>query len=116
MAFRFQNLEVWQRAAEFSPVLFGIGDHLEIKRRFRWAEQLRGAALSITNNIAEGSGSFSDAEFAQFLNISRRSVFECANILIIMERKGALPEDPSAHIGELDQISRMITQLRRSLL
>jgi len=116
MAFRFESLEVWRRAADFSPALFAVADRLEERRRFRWAEQLRAAALSVTNNIAEGSGSFSDAEFAQFLNISRRSVFECANVLIILHRDGILPEDPAPHLDELDQVSRMITQLRRSLL
>jgi hypothetical protein len=30
----------------------------------------------ISNNIAEGSGSFSDKEFASFLNIARRSVHD----------------------------------------
>ena len=52
MAFRFENLEVWQRAADLSPALFSIADLQEERRRFRWAEQLRAAALSITNNIA----------------------------------------------------------------
>jgi hypothetical protein len=32
----------------------------------------------------EGSGSFSDKEFANFLNISRRSIFECANIIFAL--------------------------------
>jgi four helix bundle protein len=56
--FRFENLEVWQRAAAISPALFQIAETLEQRKQFRWAEQLRAAALSITNNIAEGSGSF----------------------------------------------------------
>lgn len=43
--------------------------------------------MSITNNIAEGSGSFSDKEFSNFLNMARRSIFECANILILYERR-----------------------------
>jgi four helix bundle protein len=57
--FRFQELEIWKRAAEFSSDLFRLADQLEKRRLFRFAEQLRAAALSITNNIAEGSGSVS---------------------------------------------------------
>jgi hypothetical protein len=39
--FRFQDLEVWKRAAQFSPKLFRLADQLEAKRRFRFVEQLR---------------------------------------------------------------------------
>ena len=79
--FRFQDMQIWQRAAAFSPGLFHLADQLEKQRLFRFAEQLRGAVLSITNNIAEGSGSVSQIDFANFLNTARRSTFEVANIL-----------------------------------
>ena len=50
--FRFQDLEIWRRGAEVSGKLFQLADELEKRRLFRFAEQLRGATLSITNNIA----------------------------------------------------------------
>ncbi|PYS20577.1 MAG: hypothetical protein DMF72_20700 [Acidobacteria bacterium] len=37
--------------------------------------------MSLTNNIAEGSGSTHTQEFKQFLNIARRSLFEDASML-----------------------------------
>ena len=114
--FRFQNLEVWQRSAAISPALFQITENLEHRKQFRWAEQLRAAALSITNNIAEGSGSFSKAEFAQFLNFSRRSAFETANILILLSREESLQDTPDPLLTELDEICRMITAFRKTLL
>jgi hypothetical protein len=49
--------------------LFEIADGIEGFRKYRFAEQLRAAALSITNKIAEGSGSVSDAQFRNFLKI-----------------------------------------------
>lgn len=88
--FRFQDLEVWKRAAEFSPELFRLADQLEARHLFRFAEQLRAATLSITNNIAEGSGSTSKIEFANFLNIARRSTFEVANILFLLGKHTGL--------------------------
>lgn len=57
--FLFQNLEIWQRSAAVSVELFLLADQIENMKHFRWAEQLRSAVLSITNNIAEGSGSYS---------------------------------------------------------
>ena len=86
--FRFQRLEIWKRASQLSKILFNLAAELEKKRLYRFAEQLRAATLSITNNIAEGSGSHSKMEFATFLNYSRRSVYEVANILLIMHENG----------------------------
>lgn len=114
--FRFQNLEIWKRSASISIKLFTLADEIEIKKHFRWSEQLRSAVLSITNNIAEGSGSSSKAEFAQFLNYSRRSIFEVANMLIILEKEFQPTEPTQTLLSELDEISRMITSFRKTLL
>ena len=113
--FRFQDLEIWQRSAELSILLFKIADELEANRQFRFAEQLRGATLSITNNIAEGSGSTSKAEFRQFLNYARRSTFETASILLILSDSKAIEINKTIILKELDEISRMITGFSRSL-
>jgi four helix bundle protein len=52
--FRFQDLKIWQLAIKIADELFDIADGLEEKRLYRFAEQLRGAAMSMSNNIAEG--------------------------------------------------------------
>lgn len=115
--FRFEKLEIWQEAIVISDDLFDIADIAEKKKLFRFAEQLRGAALSISNNIAEGSGSFSDKEFANYLNMSRRSVFECANILIIFNRRDLIfAETKSKLFEQLNLLSGKITNFRKSLL
>lgn len=114
--FRFEDLEVWQRAADIGFELGVIADCLEDKRRYRYAEQLRAAALSISNNIAEGSGSNSTGEFRNFLNFARRSAFECASMLLMFRRQ-QLPGTANIDglLLELNRISRMITALSRSL-
>jgi four helix bundle protein len=78
--FRFQDLKIWQLSIEIADQLFDIADTLEQKRLYKFAEQLRGAGMSMSNNIAEGSGSTSKKEFKHFLNMARRSTFENANI------------------------------------
>ena len=116
MAFRFENLDIWKRSVDLASRLFDIADELEAKKLFRFAEQLRGAGLSVPNNIAEGSGSTSDKEFRHFLNIARRSVFENANMLIIFQRRGLVSADQRAQlVQELDELCRMITSFSRSL-
>jgi four helix bundle protein len=114
--FRFQELEIWKRAAEFSSSLFRLADQLDKRRFFRFAEQLRAAVLSITNNIAEGSGSVSRIDFANFLNTARRSTFEVANILFLLSRNRYISEtDLNKMIGELEEESRMIFAFMRTL-
>jgi four helix bundle protein len=78
---------------------------------------LRGAALSISNNIAEGAGSASKKEFAQFLNFAKRSCFENANMLILFARKGLISEDlRDQQLVALEEESKMIEAFRKSLL
>ena len=116
MAFRFENLEIWQHAAEMAMPLCDIADRLELRKLFRFAEQLRGAALSMSNNIAEGSGSTSNREFKHFLNIARRSTFENASMLLVLQRRGVVtPAETEALLPELDRLCRMITAFSRSL-
>ena len=115
--FRFMDLEIWQDAVAVGELLFRLADRLEQKRLFRFAEQIRGSGLSISNNIAEGSGSESAREFAQFLNITRRSVFESANAVLMMQRLGHLVDGEATEIVErLDLLSRRILTFRRTLL
>ena len=85
--FRFQDLEIWQLAIEITDTLFNIADELEKRRLYRFAEQLRGAGLSMSNNIAEGSGSSSKREFSQFLKIEKIHLRECQYPHYISEKK-----------------------------
>lgn len=114
--FRFERMEIWQRAADMAFTLGNLGDQLTTRHLYRFAEQLRAAALSISNNIAEGSGSNSTNEFRNFLNIARRSAFECASMLLIFQRHQLVPADEVKNqLSELNQICRMITGFSRSL-
>ncbi|MES2982384.1 MAG: four helix bundle protein [Verrucomicrobiota bacterium] len=115
-SFRFQNLDIWKRSAAISIQLFALADNIEGLKHYRWAEQLRSAVLSITNNIAEGSGSSSKPEFGQFLNYSRRSIFETANMLIMLKNEFHLDTPLEDLLSELDEISRMITTFRKTLI
>ncbi len=115
--FRFEKLEIWKESIEVTDVLFDFAEKADEKRFYKFAEQLRAAAMSISNNIAEGSGSFSDREFASFLNISRRSVFECANILFIFERRKVITSEERIHQRiKLLILSKQITNFRKSLV
>lgn len=62
--FRFEDLEIWQLAKILAAQFHKLAESLDKQRLYRYAEQLRAAGLSLTNNIAEGSGSAHPQEFS----------------------------------------------------
>jgi len=73
--------------------------------------------MSKSNNIAEGSGSHSKAEFRNFLNIAKRSTFENANIVIVLSKRGFVNDAMlNAILERLDILCRKITSFQRSLM
>jgi four helix bundle protein len=110
------DLEIWQDAMEVAGKLFDLADGLERKKLYRFAEQVRGSGLSMSNNIAEGSGSSSKREFSNFLNMARRSTFENANVLLVLEKRGLVSHgEVTAMLEQLDHLCRKITNFQRSL-
>ena len=98
--FRFQDFEIWHMAIE-------IADDLEKRKLYRFADQLRGAGMSMSNNIAEGAGSNFNKEFSQFLNIARRSTFENANIVILLNKRGLITDKKlEPLLDQLDHLCR----------
>jgi four helix bundle protein len=115
--FRFQDLRIWKLSIQIADELFDIADFLEEKRLYRFAEQLRGAGMSMPNNIAEGSGSNSKKEFKHFLNIARRSTFENANILILLSNRNLLSKEQMEKLlVDLDSLCRQITSFQKTLI
>jgi len=114
--FRFQDLKIWQLAIQIANKLFDIADDLEEKRLYRFAEQLRGSGMSMSNNIAEGSGSSSKKDFKQFLNMARRSTFENANVLILLQKRNLISDDTLEKLlDEPDHLCRQISNFQNSL-
>jgi four helix bundle protein len=113
--FRFEDLEIWRKSVELAVKLHKLADQLDARRLYRYAEQIRGAALSLPNNIAEGSGSVHPREFRQFLNITRRSLFEDASMLLVFELGLVNSQEVSGLLSDCDILSRQVTSFSRSL-
>jgi four helix bundle protein len=114
--FRFQDLKIWQLAIEIADELLNVADDLEKRRLYRFAEQLRASGMSMSNNIAEGSGSSSKKDFKHFLNVARRSTFENANILILLYRRKLITGGSlDGLLTKLDCLCRQITNFESSL-
>ncbi|MDR9415507.1 MAG: four helix bundle protein [Gracilimonas sp.] len=114
--FRFQDLEIWQMAIEIAEELFEIADELERMKLYRFADQLRGSGLSMSNNISEGSGSGYKKTFYRYLDFARSSTFENANITIVLQRRGIIEKEKKKDLlDRLDHLSRKITNFQKTL-
>ncbi len=83
---RFEDLPCWQAALDLA-----LRIHLLTRDRFfvqpgDLCDQLRRAALSVSNNIAEGFERGSTAELLSFLYIARGSAGEVRSMLHFVER------------------------------
>ena len=77
MAYKsFEELEVYKAAREFKKKIYKLIKGLPLEEKYNLAGQMRRAALSLTNNIAEGHGRFFYQENIQFCRISRGSLME----------------------------------------
>jgi len=95
MAYKFEDLEVWQRSLDYADTVHEIADELPKHERYNLADQMTRAANSIALNIAEGSTGLSDAEQDRFLRIAIRSLLETVASLHLVKRCGYLDDlDP----------------------
>jgi len=90
MAYKFENLEVWQRSLDYAYKIHEIADRLPKHERCNLADQMTRAANSIPLNVAEGSTGLSDAEQDRFLRIAVRSLLETVASLHLIHRRGYL--------------------------
>lgn len=88
--FKFQTLKVWEKSVEFADILVDIADSLPQKYQYSFGDQLRRAGLSVPNNIAEATGRRFGKESKNFFNISKGSVYECINILVILSKRNLI--------------------------
>ena len=90
---QFTDIRTWQSSRQLARLIYDLSDAIDMQRDFALRDQLRRAALSVMNNIAEGFGRGSNADFARFLDMARGSVCEVQSMLYVCEDRGRLPID-----------------------
>ncbi len=87
----FEDLDVYQVAREFRKVVYRVAKRLPDIEKFGLAGQIRRAALSLTNNIAEGHGRYHYLDQIKFTLHSRGSLEELIDDLNVCEDEQYLP-------------------------
>jgi len=87
----FEDLEVYQTAREFRKAMYHVAKRLPQEEKFGLTNQIRRAAVSLTNNIAEGHGRFHFLEQIKFTLQSRGSLEELLDDLNVCADEAYLP-------------------------
>src|SRR4030081_405664 len=72
----FEDLDAYKIAREFRKAMYGVARRMPESEKFGLISQVRRAAVSLTNNIAEGHGRFHFLEQIKFMLQSRGSLEE----------------------------------------
>jgi len=116
---RFQDLVCWQLARELRKVIAALVTKPALARDAALCDQFKRAARTVTGNIAEGFPCPSNAEFARFLDIARRSLSEIEDRLTETLDAALLSEAEVEKAFNLVKrtnvaVSRLINHLRRT--
>ena len=76
----FEDLEVYQVARGFRKAMYRVAKRLPSEEKFGLTSQIRRAAVSLTNNIAEGHGRFHFREQIKFMLHSHGSLEDLLEI------------------------------------
>lgn len=110
---RFEDIMAWQKGQDLAVSIYSL---FRDPRDFGFRDQICRAAVSVSNNIAEGFDRRSDAEFIRFLNIARSSCNEVKSMVYLGERLGYLDASKRSDlINQCEEISKVILGLARSL-
>ncbi|PYS86465.1 MAG: four helix bundle protein [Acidobacteria bacterium] len=83
---RFEDLPVWNDAIELAVQVYALTSRPEFKGHWSLKDQIERAAVSVSNNIAEGFERGTNNELLAFLYISRGSAGETRSMLCLLER------------------------------
>ena len=83
---RFEDLPVWNTAIDLAVEIYSLTDSIHFRRRRSLKDQIERAAVSVSNNIAEGFERGTNNELLAFLYISRGSAGEVRSMLCLLER------------------------------
>ena len=83
---RFEQLPAWQAGVELAVQVYELTARPEFKNRYSLRDQIERAAVSVSNNIAEGFERGTTQELLTFLYIARGSAGEVRSMLCLLER------------------------------
>lgn len=115
--YAFERLETWNLSIDLTVRIYEYTDLFPTKEQYGLSQQVRRAAVSVSSNLAEGSGRISKKDQAHFFSIAYSSLMEVLNQLIIANKIGYLKTESLVSIRTLiEMLSKKIAALRNHTL
>ncbi len=115
--FSFEKLKVWQKSRKLAVKIYKITQQFPEDERFGLVSQMRRSVVSITSNVAEGSGRQSSKDKARFSEIAFSSALELLNQSVLSYDLEYFEEANYLLIRkEISEITAMLDGLRKSQL
>lgn len=112
----FRELKVWQKARFIVKEVYSLTSKFPIEEKYALISQIKRATISISSNIAEGSGRSTKPDFAKFLDISLGSCYEVESDLIIAADLSFISENAlNIIIPKIQEIEKMLIGLINSV-
>ena len=83
---RFEDLDIWKLGVEIAVDVYKISEEGKLKQDWGMKDQIRRAALSISNNIAEGFEYDNNKDLIKFLRYSKGSSGELRSQLFVLKK------------------------------
>lgn len=116
MAFKFENLKVWQLSLELTDDVDLLAKSFPSHELYSLSSQMRRAANSVSLNIVEGSTGLSNAEFRRFLSITNRSALEVVGCIYLARRRTYITDEIFSKLyNQIEILVKMIQALINSL-
>ena len=103
--YSFEDLECWKRAKQLTLEIYQLRGEVMSDTTIR--NQIRRAALSIMNNIAEGFGRFSLKEKIRFFEIAQSSANEVKSMILLLQELQYIDDEQN------DRFVEMITRCQK---
>ncbi len=110
---RFEELPVWQAAIKLAVGIYSLSAHEGFRGQGSLRDQLERAAVSVSNNVAEGFERGTTNELLSFLYIARGSAGEVRSMVCLLERLPKL-DDLKSEISNLKLASENISRQLRA--
>ncbi len=106
---RFEDLEVYKNALDISVYVYELTSQGKLSKDYGLKDQITRAAVSISNNIAEGFEYDNKKDFIKFLRYSKGSTGEVRNMLNLLIRIEFIEKDRYSFLYE--KVSSLSKQL-----
>ena len=108
----YRGLLVWKKSHDFTILIYKSIAQFPKEETYNLVSQLKRASSSIPTNIAEGTGLFTQKDFASFLQIAFGSSHEVEYLLLLSKDLGFMTIELFEVLNkEISQIKAMLIAL-----